>query len=602
MRSTTDTEYLHKKAYEAIWHLRRRLGVSHGEDRAIIIAATLLALKSNPEIRDSTEPMSIKDLAAKINDTLSTLQDPLDLKQTHPLYSLYTQASWGACELTPDKEADSVSKYLAPLVEYVEHIESTEWSGDDVIAPAFIESLRGSKSSLGQVFTPPHIAHFIADTLNITAKDKVLDACNGTGILTQAAMTHTSGLPTSSYAVEYSPVVYAIAKVGQTLSGHPYMIIEGDSSSERVKHWIQGRGISRVIMNPPYENTHGCLRIVRNVLESVPAGTVCAFILPSHKLDRATTKFKNWLLQNNQITQILSFPLETFWRLRIQTSVFYITAGTPQGDQPIRVHAMIDDGLVTVPRKGRYDTDKLWETQYRQHWLDVVAGRKEDETTTYQNPDETIEGPRYMPIVEPDHDMYRHDLKRYHDFIDNEQAYNDVEHCKVKGFEGGREAVIKKMEAAPRKLFRVGELFNANLGGREVLKREQVPGTIRYVTNSLLNNGVSAHIGNEEAVVASENEITIAQSGSVGADCVFFQPAPYAPTERVIRLTSIGFDLDPAVGVYMTTAFRWFMGKYNYGYQPNPKYISRDVVSLPVDTTGAPDWGLVRDYMRALSG
>lgn len=332
MRPITDTDYLHKKAYEATWHLRRRLGVSHGEDRAIIIAATLLMLKNNPEIRGTTEPMGIQDLAAKINETLSTLKDPLDLKQAHPLYSLYTQASWGTCELTPDKEADSVSKYLAPLVEYVEHIENTEWSGDDVIAPAFIESLRGSKSSLGQVFTPPHIAHFIAETLNITTKDKVLDACNGTGILTQAAMAHTSGLPTSSYAVEYSPIVYAIAKAGQTLSGHPYMIIEGDSSSKAVKHWIQGRGISRVIMNPPYENTHGCLRIVRNVLESVPAGTVCAFILPSHKLDRATDKFKNWLLQNNQITQILSFPLETFWRLQIQTSVFYITAGTPQGD------------------------------------------------------------------------------------------------------------------------------------------------------------------------------------------------------------------------------------------------------------------------------
>lgn len=602
MRSITDTEYLHKKAYEAIWHLRRRLGVSHGEDRAIIIAATLLALKSNPEIRDSTEPTSIKDLAAKINDTLSTLQDPLSLKQNHPLYSLYTQASWGTCELTPDKEADSVSKYLAPLVEYVEHIENTEWAGDDVIAPAFIESLRGSKSSLGQVFTPPHIAHFIAGTLNITAKDKVLDACNGAGILTQAAMTHTSGLPTSSYAVEYSPVVYAIAKAGQTLSGHPYMIIEGDSSSERVKHWIQGRGISRVIMNPPYENTHGCLRIVRNVLESVPAGTVCAFILPSHKLDRATDKFKNWLLQNNQITQILSFPLEMFWRLRTQTSVFYITAGTPQGDQQIRVHAMTDDGLVTVPRKGRYDADKLWETQYRQHWLDVIAGREDDKTTTYQNPTETIEGPRYTPVIEPDHDMYRHDLQRYHEFIGNELKYNDVSHHRVEPLQGDSLAIIKKMESVPRKIFKVGDLFNANLGGREVLKREQVPGTIRYVTNSLLNNGVSAHVGNEEAVVASENEITIAQSGSVGADCVFFQLAPYAPTERVIRLTPIGFELDPAVGVYMTTAFRRFMDKYDYGYQPDPKYISRDVVSLPVDATGAPDWGLVRDYMRALSG
>ena len=103
-------------------------------------------------------------------------------------------------------------------------------------------------------------------------------------------------------------------------------------------------------------------------------------------------------------------------------------------------------------------------------------------------------------------------------------------------------------------------------------------------------------------MVACENEITIAQSGSVGADCVFFQPSPYAPTERVIRLTSIGFELDPAVGVYMTTAFRRFMGKYNYGYQPNPKYISRDIVSLPVDDSGVPAWGLIREYMRALGG
>ena len=64
MSPITDTDYLHKKAYEAIWHLRRRLGVSHGEDRAIIIAATLLMLKNSPEIRDTTEPMGIQDLAA----------------------------------------------------------------------------------------------------------------------------------------------------------------------------------------------------------------------------------------------------------------------------------------------------------------------------------------------------------------------------------------------------------------------------------------------------------------------------------------------------------------------------------------------------------
>ena len=43
---------------------------------------------------------------------------------------------------------------------------------------------------------------------------------------------------------------------------------------------MKDKNITKVLMNPPYEKKYGCLTIVGNVLESVPVGTKCAFILP----------------------------------------------------------------------------------------------------------------------------------------------------------------------------------------------------------------------------------------------------------------------------------------------------------------------------------
>ena len=36
------------------------------------------------------------------------------------------------------------------------------------------------------------------------------------------------------------------------------------------------RNITKVLMNPPYERKYGCMKIVKNVLDSVPKGTPCA--------------------------------------------------------------------------------------------------------------------------------------------------------------------------------------------------------------------------------------------------------------------------------------------------------------------------------------
>ena len=39
-------------------------------------------------------------------------------------------------------------------------------------------------------------------------------------------------------------------------------------------------------MNPPYERKNKCADIVLNVLNSVPVGTECAFIMPDKKMEK----------------------------------------------------------------------------------------------------------------------------------------------------------------------------------------------------------------------------------------------------------------------------------------------------------------------------
>lgn len=83
------------------------------------------------------------------------------------------------------------------------------------------------------------------------------------------------------YGVEFDREIFALAaanflihKDGKTNLEH------GDSRTDDVKNWVATKGITKVLMNPPFEEKYGCMKIVENVLDSVPTNTTCAFILP----------------------------------------------------------------------------------------------------------------------------------------------------------------------------------------------------------------------------------------------------------------------------------------------------------------------------------
>lgn len=126
-------------------------------------------------------------------------------------------------------------------------------------------------------------------------------------------------------------------------------------------------------MNTPYERKYGCLKIVENVLKSVPVGTKCAFILPDKKLEKDNTdkKYGNKLLKNNTLTTIIKLPENLFFGVGVTTSIFVFEAGKPQNGRNIIGYYIEEDGLETVKNQGRQDTKNRWQEK-ENYWIEAI--------------------------------------------------------------------------------------------------------------------------------------------------------------------------------------------------------------------------------------
>ena len=85
------------------------------------------------------------------------------------------------------------------------------------------------------------------------------------------------------YGIEYDKEIYALACANMLIHKDGKTNLEKlDTRTQEACDWIKEKKITKVLMNPPFENKYGCTRIVKNVLDSVPKGTICAFIMPDN--------------------------------------------------------------------------------------------------------------------------------------------------------------------------------------------------------------------------------------------------------------------------------------------------------------------------------
>lgn len=321
-----------------------------------------------------------------------------------------------------EKEQAHVRELIKQFIEWVTEISdcinSDAWRGEDVMGIFFNEFNRyKTKSEAGQVFTPEHITDFMYRILEVNKDDRILDATCGSGGFLVKAMANmireAGGVRTEKareikdgqlFGIEYDREIYALACANMLIHKDGKTNLEQmDTREETACAWIRriaggvwekdeaGRyvyrsgGVTKVMMNPPYENKYGCMTIVENVMDNVPPNTLCGFILPDKKLEKTGKAQKQRILKHHRLLKVIKLPEDLFLGIGVTTSIFVFKAGVPQNDEEFFTCWMKDDGLVTVKNKGRHDVYGRWP-EIEDTWVNTVKKQSGDSTCKWESP------------------------------------------------------------------------------------------------------------------------------------------------------------------------------------------------------------------------
>lgn len=391
--------------------LHKEFGVKNLNHRMIFTACALVAVKEGAILHKGTEySLFHQTILSQLSKSLKEAK-----RQNEKLDMLCEVYSEIRMNTTNNQEA--IDNFIDWITEIANLINSDKWNGEDVMAIFFNEFNRyKGKSERGQVFTPDHITSFMYRLIDVNQSDVVLDAACGSGAFLVKAMCNmikeAGGVNTKKakeikskqlYGIEFDREIYALACANMLIHKDGKTNLEQlDTRKENAAEWIrqisvklegenQIKGITKVLMNPPFERAYGCMSIVKTVLDSVPIGTKCAFILPDKKLETELQDklYGNKVLKNHKVTTIIKLPEKTF--SGTTTSVFVFEAGKPQNKQNIIGYYIQEDGLETVKNQGRQDVKNRWSA-IEDYWVKAIHDGVDAQFDTRQiiNPSEHL--------------------------------------------------------------------------------------------------------------------------------------------------------------------------------------------------------------------
>lgn len=301
-------------------------------------------------------------------------------------------------KMNSTENQEAIDNFIKWVGEISDCLNSNKWRGEDVMGIFFNEFNRyKKKTDAGQIFTPDHITSFMYRLINVSQHDNVGDFTCGSGAFLVKSMSNmieeAGGVNTRKakdikakqlYGIEFDREIYALACANMLIHKDGKTNLEHlDTRSKEACEWIKSKPITKVLMNPPYENKYGCIEIVKNVLDNVKKGTDCAFILPDKKLEKVSQKIVKNILENHRLKMIIKLPEPLFFGVGVTTSIFVFKAGEPQNDQEIFGCYIEDDGLETVKNQGRHDIKNKWQ-DIEDYWIDSINKLRDEKYNTAQ--------------------------------------------------------------------------------------------------------------------------------------------------------------------------------------------------------------------------
>ena len=161
--------------------------------------------------------------------------------------------------------------------------------------------------------------------------------------------------------------------------------------------------------------------------------------------------------------------------------------------------------------------------------------------------------------------------------------------------QAAKDAEKKKVDTREWGEFRVGELFNAFLSKDDIQPKAIVVGNTPIVSSGKENNGIIAFIDNKNARLWEANTLTVDMFGKV-----FYQEQPYyAVSHGRVNILMPKMPMTKHCMQFIGCAIeRVTTDKYAFSEMCTGTKLLKDVILLPKDKTGQPDWAYMEEYMR----
>lgn len=605
-------------------NLHFNFGIKNLYHRMIFTACALVAKRYGSVLM---EGMNYTTFHTSIHTTLAKSFEEAR-KQNIKLDILLEAYSGIKMNITENQEA--IDDFIKSVCEISDNINSDFWNGEDVMAIFFNEFNRyKGKSESGQVFTPDHITSLMYKIIGVSKEDIILDAACGSGAFLVKAMCNmineAGGNSTTKakqikqkqlFGIELDKEIYALACANMLIHKDGKTNLEQlDSRSDEAKNWIKSKNISKVLMNPPFENKYGCLDIVSNVLESVKRETACAFIMPDKKLEANEKKAKR-ILQKHTLSKIIKLPNEIFSGTK--TSVFIFTSGVPQNDKKIFACAILEDGLETIKNQGRQDIKNTWEG-IEEYWVDVIYRQSGDASIQWINPSENLSYQiEDAPFQISEHDFKRTILnylffkssvnpeefkERILDYIlyDNSEKIN-VDLLKI---------LKSKFSSTPKQIgidiqnwekFLIcgkGGLFKLVQPCARRLTDYLSDGEVAFVASGAFNNGVEKYVETKkDEVLDKGNCISVSAIGGFS----FYQEKDFigrGGAGSAIKLL-YNDNINEKNALFICAILQRTLSKYDYNTMLSGAKLKTEYIYLPVGQDKKPDWKFIEDYSKKI--
>ncbi len=149
------------------------------------------------------------------------------------------------------------------------------------------------------------------------------------------------------------------------------------------------------------------------------------------------------------------------------------------------------------------------------------------------------------------------------------------------------------------KKFKIGDIFAfERKSARGLAHLNKTEKGISYLGATNRNNGVLDFVEPVEGCVYKGNAIAFIRNDEGSMGYSVYKSEDFMATQDI----SVGYNphLNRYSGIFITTFADRVIGKYNFGYKRNQNRLENEIIELPIDEAGNPNWDYMSKFLQKI--